>query len=271
MSWNREEVLLVIEQYQKWPCLYAVRSKEYKNKHARVKALEEVFQAVKLVKPSISQTEIKTKFANLKTTFMQEYRKYRESFKSVAGTEDVYTPTLWYFQQMMYVADHNQIRPAVDSIETNNEDGASDDEVGLEADTCSGSTNSNDIEVLLSSYHFTFSLICIVFKDTMVWEGTVEELGTLENCATSTPANRATKRKANSGDLNVYLKSANSAISDMRTTVLQNAAAKKPKNAAFGAYVAEKLTEITDPNLRLEAEYKINQVLYNAVRQCINK
>ncbi|KAK4882524.1 hypothetical protein RN001_005843 [Aquatica leii] len=248
MSWNQEEVLLLIEQYQKWPCLYAVRSKEYKNKHARVKALEDVFQVVKLLKSTISQTDMKTKFANLKTTFMQEFRKYKESFKSGAGTEDIYTPTLWYFQQMMYVAEHNEIRPAVDSIETNNEDAASDGEVGLEVDTCSSSTNSNDIE------------------DTMVWEGTVEELETLGNC--STPTNRTTKRKANSGDLNACLNSADSAISDMRAAVLQNAAAKKPKNAAFGAYVAEKLTEITDPNLRLEAEYKINKVLFDALRQC---
>ncbi|KAK4887426.1 hypothetical protein RN001_003697 [Aquatica leii] len=156
---------------------------------------------------------MKTKFANLKTTFMQEFRKYKESFKSGIGTEDIYTPTLWYFEEIKYVAEHNEIQQAYDLIGTI-EDVADDDEAGLEDDSCKGNTTSNDIE------------------DTMVWEGTVEELATLGNSAT--PRNKLIKRIANSGYLNVYLKSANSAISDMRATVIQNAAAKKPKVKHLG-------------------------------------
>ncbi|KAK4882606.1 hypothetical protein RN001_005925 [Aquatica leii] len=164
-----------------------------------------MFQAVKLLKPSLSQTEMKTKFANLKTTFMQEFRKYKESLKS--GTED-------YFEKIRYVAEHNEIRQAYDSIGTNNEDVADDDEAGLEDDSCKGSTTSNDIE------------------DTMDCEGKVQELATLGNSVT--PRNRVIKRKANSGDLNMYLKSVNSATSDMRAAVIQNQLSRNQKMKHLG-------------------------------------
>nr|CAI5867942.1 unnamed protein product [Callosobruchus analis] len=42
MSWSREQVQALIEQYRQNPCLYAVRSAAYKNRHARQAALESV-------------------------------------------------------------------------------------------------------------------------------------------------------------------------------------------------------------------------------------
>ncbi|KAF5293370.1 hypothetical protein FQA39_LY02855 [Lamprigera yunnana] len=42
MSWSRHEVGLLTDEYKKYPCLYATKSKEYKNKHARGRALQNI-------------------------------------------------------------------------------------------------------------------------------------------------------------------------------------------------------------------------------------
>lgn len=89
MSWSRDQVNILIEEYKKHPCLFAVKSKDYKNKHARNKALELVHGAFREVKPAVTIAEIKTKFHGLKTNFMAEHRKHVDSLKSGAGEEDV--------------------------------------------------------------------------------------------------------------------------------------------------------------------------------------
>ncbi|KAL1488265.1 hypothetical protein ABEB36_015219 [Hypothenemus hampei] len=49
----------LIEEYQKYPCLFAVKSREYKNKHARNKALKAIKTVVQEVKPDVTIAEIK--------------------------------------------------------------------------------------------------------------------------------------------------------------------------------------------------------------------
>lgn len=86
MSWSHEQVNVLIEEYHKHPCLYAVKSQLYTNKHARQSALEEVNRALKVVRPSVTIAEIKSKFAGLKATFLNEHKKHLKSIRS--GMED---------------------------------------------------------------------------------------------------------------------------------------------------------------------------------------
>uniref|UniRef100_A0A1Y1NJ70 MADF domain-containing protein n=1 Tax=Photinus pyralis TaxID=7054 RepID=A0A1Y1NJ70_PHOPY len=88
MAWSQREVCVLIEEYKKHPCLYAVKSKQYTNKHLRQKALEDVEAALISIKPHITINEIKTKFNGLKTTFAAEHKKHLQSFRSGAGNED---------------------------------------------------------------------------------------------------------------------------------------------------------------------------------------
>ncbi|KAF5284283.1 hypothetical protein FQA39_LY04576 [Lamprigera yunnana] len=89
MSWTREQVIIIIDGYRKHPCLYAVKSKNYKNKHARTQALEKILKDVRAVKPEVSILEIKNKFNALKTNFMMEHGKMQKSQRSDAGDEDI--------------------------------------------------------------------------------------------------------------------------------------------------------------------------------------
>lgn len=132
MSWSRQEVHLLIQEYQKHPCLYAVKTPAYKNKHARIQALNQIHTNLRKLKPEVSINDIKTKFAALKSTFLNEHRKTEESKNSGVGEESVsshyylfmfveifyfqlYTPTLWYYEQMYFVLEHQAPRQAIDS------------------------------------------------------------------------------------------------------------------------------------------------------------
>nr|CAI5842497.1 unnamed protein product [Callosobruchus analis] len=89
MSWSREQVQALIEQYRQNPCLYAVRSAAYKNRHARQAALETIHANIAALRPSVTMAEIKTKFQGLRSTFTAEHKKYQSSLRSGAGTDQV--------------------------------------------------------------------------------------------------------------------------------------------------------------------------------------
>lgn len=93
MSWSRQEVNMLIEEYQKHSCLYAVKTAAYKNKHARIQALNEIQANLSKIKPDVSINEIKSKFHALKTTFLNEHRKTEESKQSGEGEDTVSNKT----------------------------------------------------------------------------------------------------------------------------------------------------------------------------------
>ncbi|KAB0803760.1 hypothetical protein PPYR_00730 [Photinus pyralis] len=115
MSWSRKEVSVLIEAYQKHACFYATKSPQYKNKHARLEALNNILNELVPVKPGVTINEIKSKFFSLKTTFLTEFRKEKQSHRSGAGGDTVYVPTLWYYEKMRFVLEHHAARKSVDS------------------------------------------------------------------------------------------------------------------------------------------------------------
>nr|CAI5837483.1 unnamed protein product [Callosobruchus analis] len=74
-----EQVQALIEQYRQNPCLYAVRSAAYQNRHARQAALETIHANITALRPSVTMAEIKTKFQALRSTFSAEHKKYQSS------------------------------------------------------------------------------------------------------------------------------------------------------------------------------------------------
>ncbi|KAF5294811.1 hypothetical protein FQA39_LY00295 [Lamprigera yunnana] len=87
MSWSRDEVGLLIDEYKKYPCLYATKSKEYKNKHARGRALQNIEAELRVIKPYVTPNDIKIKFHSIKTNFL-EHRKHAKSINSGVGDDD---------------------------------------------------------------------------------------------------------------------------------------------------------------------------------------
>ncbi|CAH1957435.1 unnamed protein product [Acanthoscelides obtectus] len=118
MSWNREEVTLLLEEYQKWPNLYKVKSANYKNRNLRRQALDAVVQALRSLKPNVTAQDVQAKFQALKQNASKERRKCLESQRSGAGSDDITEPSLWYHNLIGYVFDNSEERGAFDSLES---------------------------------------------------------------------------------------------------------------------------------------------------------
>ncbi|KAM0734606.1 hypothetical protein ACS0PU_011425 [Formica fusca] len=71
MSWSREQVTCLLTEYKKYPCLYVVKSINYKNKDA----LEKILSELKCLRPNVTIAEIKNKYGALRSNFLVEYRK----------------------------------------------------------------------------------------------------------------------------------------------------------------------------------------------------
>ncbi|GLV42910.1 uncharacterized protein CBL_08547 [Carabus blaptoides fortunei] len=116
MSWSREQVQYLIDLYKCKPCLYAVKTVNYKNKHARNAAWNEIYTSLKDVRPATTINEIKNKINSLRTNFSAEYRKIIKSKNSGAGTDELYTTSLWYFDELYFILDLINARKSYDSI-----------------------------------------------------------------------------------------------------------------------------------------------------------
>ncbi|VEN51276.1 unnamed protein product [Callosobruchus maculatus] len=104
MSWTREQVTVLLEEYRKWPNLYKVKSVNYKNRNKRREALDSIVDAVKTVKSDVTSADIQSKFQALKQNAQRERKKCIESQRSGAGTDE-------------FVFDDMDPRPAVDSLQ----------------------------------------------------------------------------------------------------------------------------------------------------------
>ncbi|XP_066589548.1 uncharacterized protein [Prorops nasuta] len=118
-KWENAQVLSLIEAYKEEPCLYAVTSPNYHNKHLRSEALKRICATVGTIRPGTTETECSMKFHNLRTQFHIENNKLKNSMKSGVGTEDIYHPTLWYFNDIRYLEEFYTSRKSRNSIEKN--------------------------------------------------------------------------------------------------------------------------------------------------------
>ncbi|XP_072403410.1 uncharacterized protein [Diabrotica undecimpunctata] len=114
--WSQKQIENLIELYKANPCLYVPKHSLYKNRNARVKALEEIKAELYKLGVDVSVAEIKAKFNNLRTNFLQQHRRYLSSIKSGAGSDDIDKPTLWYYEKILFVAEHCIPRCSQDSL-----------------------------------------------------------------------------------------------------------------------------------------------------------
>nr|CAH7717056.1 unnamed protein product [Callosobruchus chinensis] len=89
MSWTREQVTVLLEEYRKWPNLYKIKSVNYKNRNKRREALKAIYNALKNLKGDVTIADIQSKFQALKQNAQRERRKCLESHRSGAGTDEV--------------------------------------------------------------------------------------------------------------------------------------------------------------------------------------
>ncbi|KAG5871300.1 hypothetical protein JTB14_030422 [Gonioctena quinquepunctata] len=128
----------------KLPCLWKVKSKSYSNRHEKNKAYEKLLLFYKQTDPNATIDSVKKKINNLRCTFRKELKKLRKSKRSGEGSDNVYVPTLWYFNLLMFTADQEEPRTSISN------DTQSDEETEIECefqnDPDETESDNNDME-----------------------------------------------------------------------------------------------------------------------------
>ena len=86
---------------------------------------------IKKIDSAATHTTLKNKICNLRTCYRRELKKIAQSEKSGAGADDVYVPSLWYFELLSFLKDDEMPRfgtssmdfdvdTEIDEIEVNN-------------------------------------------------------------------------------------------------------------------------------------------------------
>ena len=86
--------------------LYDASIEEYRDKDLRMAAAKRISDALKI--PGFGPKEVVSKFKNLRSSYCQELKKIANSERSGAGTDEIYKPKVFWFEQM-----HSFIRPFI--------------------------------------------------------------------------------------------------------------------------------------------------------------
>ncbi|KAM4049113.1 uncharacterized protein ACNLHF_006287 [Anomaloglossus baeobatrachus] len=94
-----------IDHYQALTCLWQIKSKDYSNKVVKRRAYLELVDIVKKHYPTeeVDINVVKKKIQGLRTVFKKEVKKIEDSKRSGAGTDEIYTPRLWYFDLLTFI------------------------------------------------------------------------------------------------------------------------------------------------------------------------
>lgn len=127
-----EFVTQFIEIYRQNPALWKIKGKCYADRRLKEIGYTELLKLYKTINVKANLDTVKKKINNLRCSFRKEFKKKRNTKKSGTSTEEVYTPSLWYFNLLLFTSDQEQPRQAVgndseDEDEDNNEKGESSD------------------------------------------------------------------------------------------------------------------------------------------------
>ncbi|XP_049875471.1 uncharacterized protein LOC126373364 [Pectinophora gossypiella] len=123
MPRNREKKYLmrVIDLYRDMPYLWQKDNKLYSNKVMKAEGYRVLLEVYKQFDKNADITKIRKKLENLRTTYVKELKKVRASKQKAAGKQEVYVPTLWYYDRLSFLESTvDRFRTETDPSENDN-------------------------------------------------------------------------------------------------------------------------------------------------------
>ena len=113
---SRKFLLEFIELYCSFPCVWKIKSREYSDRIKKDKAYEQLLTKLKEVDADATKEAVKKKIDSLRAGYRRELKKVNISKRSGAGSDDVYIPNLWYFDDLSFLSDQEIARPSVSNL-----------------------------------------------------------------------------------------------------------------------------------------------------------
>lgn len=117
LEFDKTFVADFIDEYKNHPALWNVKSDISKNKHLRNKGIEALVLKCQERIPEADEAFVKKKINNLRTAYRRELAKVRSSKRTGSSTDDIYVPTLWYFDLLSFTIDYENGREGISSAD----------------------------------------------------------------------------------------------------------------------------------------------------------
>ncbi|KAL7639705.1 UNVERIFIED_CONTAM: hypothetical protein RMT77_010209 [Armadillidium vulgare] len=99
-----------IELYREYPCLWKVGTKEYGDRNKKSAAYKILANKLREKFEGANRETVVRKINTLRSCFRKEYKKVQASLKSGAMAADVYRPSLWYYDLLLFLHDQEEPR-----------------------------------------------------------------------------------------------------------------------------------------------------------------
>lgn len=97
-----------LKLYQSLPVLWKVKSEDYSNRALKTKAYEKMITKLKEIDPSADREKVTRKINSFRCNYRRDLRKIKQSEESAVVPEDIFQPTLWYFDQLRFLDDQEE-------------------------------------------------------------------------------------------------------------------------------------------------------------------
>ncbi|KAL4706056.1 hypothetical protein ACJJTC_001654 [Scirpophaga incertulas] len=116
-NYSKEFLTQFIDLYKSLPTLWKIKSKEYSDRNKKNEPYHLMIEKLKKVEPNATRDTVTKKINSLRSSRRKEKKKVKDSLKSGTSTDDVYQPSLWYYELLDFVDDQETAR---DPISVNN-------------------------------------------------------------------------------------------------------------------------------------------------------
>ncbi|KAL4149133.1 hypothetical protein QTP88_003142 [Uroleucon formosanum] len=130
MAKRNEDIEIIIELlklYRQHTALPKVKSTEYSDRNLKNEAYNVLIEKYKEVDPNADKEIVKKKINSLRTNYRKELKKLKASYKSESGTDDIYVPPLWYYNELNFLQDQEVPVDGLSTIILQSEDETQDD------------------------------------------------------------------------------------------------------------------------------------------------
>ncbi|XP_076061237.1 uncharacterized protein LOC143037015 [Oratosquilla oratoria] len=117
-EWTKSITLYFIELLKQHPAIWNIKCKEHKMRNIKSASIETLkADLYSFTKCNVRNEDITRKLHTLKTQFHREMTAIKASKKSGAGTEGIYTPKLWCFNNLLFLAEGEIVRASTSSLD----------------------------------------------------------------------------------------------------------------------------------------------------------
>ncbi|XP_039281968.1 uncharacterized protein LOC120350884 isoform X2 [Nilaparvata lugens] len=99
---SREFLTDFISLYESFPCIWRVKSKEYSDRDKKGEAYERLVEKFKEIDVKACRETVVKKNNSLRSVYRKELAKVNKSIRSGAGEDEIYKPSLWYFDLLHF-------------------------------------------------------------------------------------------------------------------------------------------------------------------------